>query len=369
LPVLPVVLVVEGDRELSRFICEALSGEFEAVPAFDGSDAGARVASVHPDLVVADPMMRSGSGEPLIRQLRAEPEFDRTPVIVLTTLADQNERVRLLREGAQDFLVKPFAAEELQARVRNLVALKRGQDELITARRAAEAMNKELETFSYTVSHDLRAPLRAIGGFSEALLQDHGDALDAQARDYLALIVKSVEQMRELIDGLLRLSRVDRAELTLERIDLSRLVQEALGDLRWVHPERRVDVGIEDGLAVDGDLRLIRVAVQNLLENAWKYTCNTTDARIEIGAQGRGAQRSFFVRDNGAGFDMRHAGRLFQPVTRLHREDEFPGIGIGLATAHRIIARHGGHIWAQAAPGQGATFWFTLQARANERAA
>lgn len=369
MPGLPIVLVVEADRELNRSICEALSAEFEAVPAFGASDGYARAVSLHPDLVVTDAMMPATGGGTLMQQLRAEPDFDRLPLIVLTAMAEQAERVRLLREGAQDLLVKPFAVEELRARVRNLVALKRGQDELVRARRAAEAACAELETFSHTVSHDLRAPLRAIGGFSEALLQDHGDALDTQARDYLALIVKSVEQMWKLIDGLLGLSRVDRAELKLERIDLSRLAQEALGDLRWIHPERRIDVRIEAGLAAEGDVRLIQVVVRNLLENAWKYTRDTADARIEIGVQGRGAQRAFFVRDNGTGFDMKHVGRLFRPFTRLHREDEFPGIGIGLATVQRIIARHGGDIWAQAAPGQGATFCFTLQGRANERAA
>ena len=282
---------------------------------------------------------------------------------------DEGERVRLLREGAQDFLVKPFAVEELRARVRNLVAMKRGQDELIEARRATEAVNRELETFAYTVSHDLRAPLRAVAGFSEALLQDHADALDTGGRDYLVLIGKSIDRMRELIDGLLRLSRVGRADLKLERIDLTQVAQEALADLQWEHPERRVDIRIEESLAAEGDVRLVRLVVQNLLENAWKYTRDAGNARIEIGASALGTQRAFFVRDNGAGFDMKHAGGLFTPFTRLHREEEFPGIGIGLATVQRIVARHGGRVWAQAAPGHGATFWFTLPARANERAA
>ncbi len=366
---LPIVLVVEDHRELNRFICDALTSEFDAMPAFDGREGYVRTVDLNPDLVITDLMMPGTSGETLIRQIRAEPEFDRMPVVVLTATTDEGERVRLLREGAQDFLVKPFAVEELRARVRNLVAMKRGQDELIEARRATEAVNRELETFAYTVSHDLRAPLRAVAGFSEALLQDHADALDAGGRDYLVLIGKSIDRMRELIDGLLRLSRVGRADLKLERIDLTQVAQEALADLQWEHPERRVDIRIEESLAAEGDVRLVRLVVQNLLENAWKYTRDAGNARIEIGASALGTQRAFFVRDNGAGFDMKHAGGLFTPFTRLHREEEFPGIGIGLATVQRIVARHGGRVWAQAAPGHGATFWFTLPARANERAA
>jgi signal transduction histidine kinase len=366
---LPIVLVVEDHHELNRFICDALASEYDAVPAFDGSDGYARAVSLHPDLVITDLMMPGTGGEAMIRQIRDDPNLDRVPVIVVTAVADGAERVRLLREGAQDFLVKPFAVEELRARVRNLVALKRGQDELIEAKRATEGVNKELETFSYAVSHDLRAPLRAIGGFAEALLQDHAAQLDADARSYLALIGKGVEKMRELIEGLLQLSRVDRAELKPERIDVTRLAREVLGDLQWMHPERRVEVRIEEGLTAEGDIRLIRQVIQNLLENAWKYTRDAVSARIEIGAGALGTQRAFFVRDNGAGFDMQHASSLFKPFTRLHREEEFPGIGIGLATVQRIVARHGGHIWAQALPGRGATFWFTLHDLANQRAA
>src|SRR6266436_5004866 len=223
---LPIVLVVEDHRELNRFICDALTSEFDAMPAFDGREGYVRTVDLNPDLVITDLMMPGTSGETLIRQIRAEPEFDRMPVVVLTATTDEGERVRLLREGAQDFLVKPFAVEELRARVRNLVAMKRGQDELIEARRATEAVNRELETFAYTVSHDLRAPLRAVAGFSEALLQDHADALDTGGRDYLVLIGKSIDRMRELIDGLLRLSRVGRADLKLGRIDLTQVAQD-----------------------------------------------------------------------------------------------------------------------------------------------
>jgi light-regulated signal transduction histidine kinase (bacteriophytochrome) len=258
------------------------------------------------------------------------------------------------------------ALAEVQAAHDEIVELNRSLELRVEQRTAAlNDANKELEAFSYSVSHDLRGPLRAVGGLSEALLQDHAGELDAQARGYLGLIVRSVERMRELIDGLMQLSRVGRSDLKLERIDLTLVAQEALGDLRWQHSERSVDVLIEEGLAAEGDVRLLRLVVQNLLENAWKYTRDTINARIEIGAVALDPELAFFVRDNGAGFDMKHAGSLFTPFRRLHREEEFPGIGIGLATVQRIVARHGGRVWAEGAVDRGATFYFTLPGPTN----
>jgi signal transduction histidine kinase len=253
------------------------------------------------------------------------------------------------------------ALAKLQAAHDEIVELNRNLEVRVEQRTAAlDTANKELEAFSYSVSHDLRGPLRAIGGLFDVVVQDHASGLDPEARYYITLIGKSVERMRDLIEGLLRLSRVGRADLNLERIDLTRLAQEALGDLKWADPERRVDVQIEDDLAAEGDTRLIRLVIQNLLENAWKYTLKTANARVEIGAVASHAQPAFFVRDNGAGFDMKHAESLFTAFKRLHREEEFPGIGIGLATVQRVIERHGGRVWAEGAVDQGATFYFTL---------
>jgi signal transduction histidine kinase len=228
------------------------------------------------------------------------------------------------------------------------------------------AANKELEAFSYSVSHDLRAPLRAIDGFSQALLEDYAERLDDQARDYLNRVRGATQRMGHLIDDMLTLARVTRAEMHRETVNLSALATEVLAELQKSEPERKVDWRIESGLIAQGDARLLRVALVNLLGNAWKFTGKTATAKIEFGAM-RDAPipntqdaTEFFVRDNGAGFDMAYAGKLFGAFQRLHLTSEFPGTGIGLATVQRIMHRHGGQVRGEGAPGQGATFYFTL---------
>ena len=230
------------------------------------------------------------------------------------------------------------------------------------AQRTAElsAANEELEGFAYAVSHDLRAPLRAMTGFSQALVEDCSDHLDAEARGYLDQIVRGGRHMAALIDGLLRLSRSTRGQLHRDRIDVSALASGILDELAASDPGRRVNVDVAPGLVAWGDTAMIDVVVRNLLDNAWKYTDGTPDARIRVDATGDGPGRVFRVSDNGAGFDMAHAAKLFQPFQRLHRQDEFPGIGIGLATAHRIVRRHGGELHATGSKGHGATFAFSL---------
>jgi PAS domain S-box-containing protein len=224
-----------------------------------------------------------------------------------------------------------------------------------------QAANRELETFSYSVSHDLRAPLRSIDGFSQALLEDYGNTLDAQGQDYLQRIRGAAQRMAELIDALLGLSRVTRAELSREPVDMTAMAHMIAADLQRNEPVREVAFVIADGLTASGDARLLRVALENLLGNAWKFSAKQPQARIEVGslAQPNGAL-AFFVRDNGAGFDMAYADKLFGAFQRLHRMNEFPGTGIGLATVQRIVHRHGGRIWAEGEMGQGATFYFTL---------
>jgi PAS domain S-box-containing protein len=222
------------------------------------------------------------------------------------------------------------------------------------------AVNRELEAFSYSVSHDLRAPLRAIDGFSQALLEEYGARLDAEGHDYLRRVRAAAQRMAELIDDLLDLSRVTRREMRREPVDLTALARAAVEQIRRAEPERQVDVVIAEGLVAEGDPHLLRVALENLLGNAWKFTGGQPRARIEVGATRRDGLAAYFVADNGVGFDMAHAGKLFGAFQRLHGMTAFPGTGIGLATVQRIVHRHGGQIWADAAPGRGATFHFTL---------
>jgi len=230
------------------------------------------------------------------------------------------------------------------------------------ARQNAElkAINQELEAFSYSVSHDLRAPLRAIDGFSQILLKENADQLDDKGRDRLGRVRRAAQHMGELIDDLLKLSRVTRAELQVQPVDVSALAAEVMDALRRQAPERAVTVDIAPDLSTEGDAKLLRIALDNLLGNAWKFTGKRVDARIEFG---RDDGAAFFVRDNGAGFDMAYADKLFGAFQRLHDAGEFPGTGIGLATAQRVIHKHGGRIWAESAPDAGATFRFTLGAR------
>jgi len=225
---------------------------------------------------------------------------------------------------------------------------------------ATEAANKELEAFSYSVSHDLRAPLRGIDGFSQALAEDEADRLSPKGLDQLRRVRAGAQRMGELIDDLLRLSRVTRTAFKNERVDLTALASSVIADLRKLHPDRQVEVVIQDGVVAYADSRFVRITLENLLGNAWKFTSKTAGARIELGARTEGDETVYFVRDNGAGFDMKYADRLFGAFQRLHGDKDFPGTGIGLATVQRVISRHGGRIWVEAAVGAGATFYFTL---------
>ena len=225
-----------------------------------------------------------------------------------------------------------------------------------------ERANNELEAFSYSVSHDLRAPLRAIDGFSQALLADYSDKLDEEGRGYLERVRGATKRMMQLIEDLLSLSKITTASVTRVRVDLTDLARKVLTELGGRDPQRTVTTKVADGLEAQADPRLITVMLENLLGNAWKFTSKQPAATIEVGKEARDGETVYFVRDNGAGFSMEHATKLFAPFQRLHAASDFEGTGIGLATVNRVVARHGGRVWAEAKLGQGATFLFTLGA-------
>ena len=229
--------------------------------------------------------------------------------------------------------------------------------------RQLEFANKELEAFSYSVSHDLRAPLRAVDGFSQVLLKRYADKLDDSGRDYLGRVRRASQRMGELIDDLLQLSRMTRSTLRHQEVDLSAVAQGLVEELRRAAPEREVAVRIQDGMQAYGDLGLLRVVLDNLLGNAWKFTRHTAAAQIEFDCRQIDDELVYCVRDNGAGFDNAYGKKLFQVFQRLHSEAEFEGTGIGLATVQRVVARHGGRVWAEGAVNAGAAFYFTLAPR------
>jgi signal transduction histidine kinase len=333
-------------------------------------------------VILLDVKMPDMDGFETAALIRQRDKSRHTPILFLTAADDmQTQAVRGYEVGAVDYLVKPVVPEFVRSKVAVFVELAKKSEllrrqaqllaqseqaalELAEARaelvRDLEHKNRELESFSYAVSHDLRAPLRRIDSFSRAVLESQGERLDDAGRKFLSRVREASQHMSQLIDDVLYLSKVTRAELREQELDLSELAALLLSRLQDAEPTRAVEVKVRPGVVVTGDGQLLRIALQNLLENAWKFSSKEPAGRIEFGMVQASGEPAYFVRDNGAGFDMTYAGRLFGPFQRLHAQNEFPGSGIGLATVQRIIHRHGGRVWAEGLVGQGATFYFSL---------
>ena len=382
------ILAVDDSATYLYGLTDQLRSEgYEVVPARSGEEALELLAVEAVDCILLDLLMPGMSGRETCSRLRDTPITRDVPIIMLTAVEDHAAMVEGLAAGADDYIAKSSEFEVLKARVRAQLRRKhfeeenrlyreqlfrveleareaRTRQELAETRAAlledVERKNRELEAFSYSVSHDLRAPLRSIDGFSLALMEDYGEHLDEGARNYLARIRAAAQRMGELIDDLLELARVSRAELRWERVDLAELAREVMAQLRSHEPDRNVDLRTPNSVSVSGDKRLLRVVMENLLGNAWKFTSRVDAAKIELRAESAGDHPCLCIQDNGAGFDMAYAARLFQPFQRLHRAEDFAGTGIGLATVQRIVERHGGNVWAEATLGEGARFFFTL---------
>ncbi|HVZ72779.1 MAG TPA: response regulator [Polyangia bacterium] len=382
------VLAVDDSATYLQELAGALRGEgFDVVLGRSGEEALELLGVQGVDCILLDLVMPGLGGQETCRRIKAAPILRDIPLVMLTAMEDRQAMVDGLGAGADDFIPKSSDFEVLKARVRAQLRRKQFEDETRRIReellskeleaneaRAAreladarallleelERKNKELEAFSYSVSHDLRAPLRGIDGFSQALLEDHASALDDKGRDYLRRVRAGAQRMGALIDDMLQLFRVSRTEMRSQRVDLAQLARTVVGELERQDPARQVEVRIQDDLIATGDANLIRIVLDNLVGNAWKFASKVAHAKIEIGAVDRQGVRTFFVRDNGAGFDMAYAEKLFQPFQRLHSTSDFPGTGIGLATVHKVIDRSGGRVWAESAVGAGATFFFHL---------
>lgn len=391
------VLAVDDSETYLQELADALRGEgYEVVLARSGEQALELLAVQSVDCILLDLLMPGMGGQEACRRIKSVPVMRDIPVVMLTALEERDAIIEGLGAGADDYIAKSSDFAVLRARVLAQIRRKQFEDEnrlirdrmLLTELEAAEARaarelaetraalveelerrNQELEAFSYSVSHDLRAPLRSIDGFSQALFEDYAPVLDSRGQDYIRRVRSAAQRMGELIDDLLQLSRVGRAALRRELIDLSSLAKIVGAEFRQAAPERAVRIAIADGITAQGDAGLMRVVLDNLLGNAWKFTATTEDATIEFGAARKDGFLAYFVRDNGVGFDMEYANKLFTPFQRLHSNAEFPGTGIGLATVRRIVERHGGRIWADGAIGKGATFSWTLStARQGGRA-
>ncbi len=412
------VLIVDDKPENLYLLRTLLSAKgYEVTEAMNGEQALVSARQTLPDLIVSDILMPVMDGFALCRAWKADEQFKSIPFVFYTaTYTEAKDKEFALNLGADLFLVKPqeihvflreiekvLTVDDRQDRstvrpievkevdfyrqynVRLVRKLEDKVEEIAQKNRALatkelalyeanarlekrveqrtwelEAVNKEMEAFNYSVSHDLRAPLRRIDGFSQALHEEYADQLGEQGQDYLQRICRAVGHMSELIDGMLELSRLNHSELVRESVNLSALAEAEITRLREAEPEREVEVYIRPGIVVEGDRRLLGIVFDNLLGNAWKFTAKTAQPYIEFGVTEREDEPAYFITDNGAGFDTQHVDKLFGAFQRLHADEEFPGIGIGLASVARSIHRHGGRVWAEGEIDKGATFYFVL---------
>ncbi|MBX3259148.1 MAG: response regulator [Labilithrix sp.] len=359
----PKVLIVD-DVEANLIAMEALLGGLDCVivRAGSGNDALRWLLRHEFAAMLLDVQMPGMDGFEVARLARMNPRSREVPIIFVTAMLETDENLFLGYEsGAVDVLFKPLNAHVLVSKVQVFLELDRSRRRLADEIEAHKRTLADLDAFNYSVSHDLRAPLRPLKGFSEILLEEHAQKLDDEGRRLLSRIATAADKMDHLIDDLLRLSKVSRVRPSAGLVvSLSDLAREIVAELRGDHPDREVDFVAAADLSAHGDASLLRIALENLLRNAWKFTTRSPNARIEVGSTTLGAETVYFVRDNGVGFDPRHGDKLFRAFQRLHSSADFEGTGIGLAIVERVIRHHGGRIWADAATDRGATFFFTL---------
>jgi signal transduction histidine kinase len=382
------LLIVDDEPAQMRALCTTLENEGYVVAGFtSGQQALDQLRRQSFDLLLTDLTMPGMDG---IALLRAAQQIDNNLVgLVMTGHGSIESAVAAMKAGALDYILKPFTLRTMRPVLERALTVRRLIVENQELRRTEDMMrrlnvdlerqvdertrqlteaNRELEAFSQSVSHDLRAPLRAINGFGNVLLEEHGAELAPQARAYIDKILSAGVRMEQLIADLMRLSHASVSELRVTVVDLSKLATAAIAELRAAEPARQVEVEIAPDMKCNGDPQLLRIALENLLGNAWKFTRNAAQPKIEIGPIA-GTTDGFFVRDNGAGFEPSQAKNLFAPFRRLHSPSQFPGTGVGLSIVQRIIRRHGGRICAEAEVGRGATFSFNVPGQNGAKSA
>jgi two-component system, NtrC family, sensor kinase len=389
------ILAVDDSPTYLEELGEALREEgYDVIPARSGDEAIELLAVQTVDCILLDLMMPGLSGHDTCHRIKAAPNVRDVPLIMLTALEDRGAMIAGLSAGADDYISKSSEFEVLKARVRAQIRRKQFEDEnrrireellrteleatearaareladtrailveeLERKNRELEAANNELDAFSFSVSHDLRSPLRAVSGFSGILVRDHAEEMSGEARRLLQNVTAAAQRMDQLIEDLLRFARLGRQPLSKKPVRVAPLVQEVLKDFDTDRAGRAIDIQIGDLPDIVADGPLLRQVFTNLVSNAVKFTRGREPAVIEVGGGRQDGEVVFWVRDNGAGFDMRHAAKLFGVFQRLHRQDQFAGTGVGLSLVQRIINRHGGRIWAEAEPDKGATFRFSI---------
>jgi len=360
------LLIVDDEAAQMQALCDTLGEHgYEVVGCTNGEDALAALRQAPFDLLLADLMMPGMNGIGLLREALA---IDAMLVgIIMTGEGTIGTAVESMQSGALDYILKPFKLSAILPVLGRGLAMRRLRLENAALERRVrenaaelEASNRELEAFTHSASHDLRSPLSIVAGYSALLVRTLGPQIPAEQREWLLHIQQSAQRMSQLIDALMRLSQVSRQELSLQTIDVTALVRSIVDELRREQPQRQLTVQLGDLPEAVADAPLLRQLFVNLLSNAFKFTRDVEQAVIEVDVEPAGEQRAFRVSDNGPGFDMTRASRLFDAFQRFHRADQFEGSGVGLSIVQRIVHRHGGRIWARAVPGQGASFYFTL---------
>jgi signal transduction histidine kinase len=359
----PSVLMVD-DVEANLVALEALLGSLdcELVRAHSGNEALKHLLRRDFAVMLLDVQMPEMDGYEVARLARENPDTREVPIIFITAMHEsEDSMLRGYGSGAVDFLFKPMNPHVVRSKVQVFLELFQGRQRLTEEIAAHQRTLSELESFNYSVSHDLRAPLRPLDGFSQVLLEEYGDKLDERGQDYLRRIRSNAQRMAQLIDDLLRLARIRQADFRRGKVSLSAVAEGIAAELRRNEPTRAAELVVAPNLEVEGDEGLLRIALENLMRNAWKFSRHSTPSRIEVFAAQVADETVYTVRDNGVGFDAHYAAKLFKPFQRLHNNADFEGTGIGLAIVDKIIQHHGGRIWAESEPGKGAAFSFTLQ--------
>jgi signal transduction histidine kinase len=355
------ILIVEDEFVVACDLTDTLEqlGYVVIDAVATGEEAIAKAAALRPSAILMDIRLAGAiDGIEAASRIRSA---NNIPIVFLSAHSNEETLQRATATEPFGYLVKPFKAPELRCALEVAIQLNGKLERQVASRTLElEAANQELEAFSASIAHDLRTPLRGIAGFSEILIQDHAEGLGPDGLEHVVTVQRAAHHMTGLIDDLIGLARSRHGELVRAPVDVSRLAHEAIARLRAAEPYRVVDVDIADAITIQGDERLLGVVLDNLLGNAWKYTARRERAAISVGTARRDGADTCFVRDNGAGFDVARADRLFEAFERFHAASEFEGTGLGLAIVQRILARHGGRVWADSEVGVGTTFYFAV---------